>query len=214
MASGKIGVLTFHRSINYGSYWQARSLVEGLRSRGYDAELLDHDCKCIRRRELSCALQPELPRRTPRRLLRAYAEKARKFAGAVAALPLSRRFSLHDAERAGDYESIVVGSDEVWNFHHPWYGSKPIFFGEQLKTERLVSYAASFGNHSAWHGIHPEWARKLERFARISVRDQNSWHLVEGGTGRKPALVLDPCLQFPELARQPPAGGCYAVVYG
>ena len=30
----KIGVLTFHRCINYGSYWQARSLVEGLRSRG------------------------------------------------------------------------------------------------------------------------------------------------------------------------------------
>src|SRR3954452_25081586 len=94
----KIGVLTFHRSINYGSYWQARCLVEGLRARGPDAELLDHECKSIRRGELSCPLQPELPRRTPGRLLRAYAAKARKFAGAVGALPLSRRFSLHDGE--------------------------------------------------------------------------------------------------------------------
>ena len=38
----KIGVLTFHRCINYGSYWQARCLVEGLRDRGFEAELLNH----------------------------------------------------------------------------------------------------------------------------------------------------------------------------
>ncbi|MFL6726932.1 MAG: polysaccharide pyruvyl transferase family protein [Sphingomicrobium sp.] len=210
----KIGVLTFHRSINYGSYWQARCLVEGLRARGHQAELLDHGCRCIRRAEVRCALQPELPRRTPRTLLKSYAAKTRKFADAVAGLPLSRPFSLHEPERAGDYDVIVVGSDEVWNFHHPWYGSKPIFFGERLKAGRLVSYAASFGNHSAWDGIHPEWARKLDRFERISVRDRNSWHLVRGGSGREPSLVLDPCLQFADFARQAQAGGRCAVVYG
>ena len=30
MAVPSIGVLTFHRCINYGSYWQARCLAEGL----------------------------------------------------------------------------------------------------------------------------------------------------------------------------------------
>src|SRR5437867_7124074 len=38
----KVGVLTFHHCINYGSYWQARCLVEGLRARGHDAVILDH----------------------------------------------------------------------------------------------------------------------------------------------------------------------------
>ena len=52
----KIGVLTFHKCINYGSYWQARCLVEALRRRGHDAELLDHDCGCVRRAEV--ALRP------------------------------------------------------------------------------------------------------------------------------------------------------------
>ena len=47
----KVGVLTFHKCINYGSYWQARCLVEALRARGHDAELLDHDCRCVRRAE-------------------------------------------------------------------------------------------------------------------------------------------------------------------
>jgi hypothetical protein len=211
----KVGVLTFHKCINYGSYWQARCLVEALRTRGHDAELLDHDCRCVRRAEARCALQPKLPERTPRPELKTYAAKTRRFIEAIARLPLSKRFSLHEPEAARGYDAIVVGSDEVWNFRHPWYGSKPIFFGDGLKTGRLVSYAASFGNHSAWQGIHPGWARKLDRFSALSVRDENSWHLVRGGTDREPELVLDPCLLFPEPAKVAPMDGePYALVYG
>lgn len=210
----KIGVLTFHRSINYGSYWQARSLVEGLRARGHEAELLDYDCSRVRRAEFGCALQPELPRRTPRRYLKNYAAKARRFAASVAELPLSRRFSMHEPQSAGLYDVIVVGSDEVWNFRHPWFGSKPIFFGDDLTTDRLVSYAASFGNHGATDGIHPDWAGKLDRFSTISVRDENSRRLIRDGTGREPAMVLDPCLHFPQPAAQRHDTGRYAVVYG
>lgn len=214
--SKKLGILTFHKCINYGSYWQARCLAEGLRARGHDAVLLDHDCKCIRRAEVRCALQPTLPERTPRRQLRHYAEKTRRFVRAIGELPLSRRFSLHRPEAAGDYAAIVVGSDEVWNFRHPWYGSKPIFFGDGLEAERLVSYAASFGNHSAWDGIDSEWAARLGRFSAISVRDENSWHLVRNGINREPEIVLDPCLQFSNsIPRQPPAGEQpFALVYG
>src|SRR5438270_2067421 len=212
----KIGVLTFDKCINYGSYWQARCLVEWLHARGHDAELLDHDCECVRRAEAKCALQPKLPEHTPAHELPRYRAKVRRFIDAIARLPRSRRFSLHEPESAPAYDTIVVGSDEVWNFRHPWYGSHPIFFGDGLRTERLVSYAASFGNHSAWDGIAPEWAEKLQRFSAVSVRDQNSWHLIHGGTGREAELVLDPCLAFPEAAKSHPADfeSDFALVYG
>jgi transposase len=212
----KIGVLTFHKCINYGSYWQARCLVEALQARGYEAELLDHDCRCVRRAEAKCALQPKLPERTPRRELRHYRLKTRKFIDAIAALPRSRRFSLHEPKSVGEYDAIVVGSDEVWNFRHPWYGSKGIFFGDGLKTDRLVSYAASFGNHSAWDGIDPAWAGKLRRFSAVGVRDENSWHLVRNGTGRKAELTADPCLLYPSPAtvRADTDETPFAVVYG
>ena len=210
----KVGVLTFHKCINYGSYWQARCMVEALRARGHDAELLDHDCAEVRLAEARCALQPKLPERTPQGELRKYAQKARRFVGAIAALPLSRRFPLQEPASANAYDAIIVGSDEVWNFRHPWYGSKPIFFGDGLKTDRLASYGASFGNHSAWDGIHPAWAKKLDRFSAISVRDENSWHIVRSGTDREPELVLDPCLLFSAPAKTDPALGSYAVVYG
>src|SRR5689334_17722087 len=107
----KVGVLTFHKCVNYGSYWQARCLLEWLKNRGHQVELMDHDCSCIQRAEAHCALQPKLPARTPPNELKAYATKTRRFIEAVAHLPLSRRFSVHEPEAASGYDAIVVGSD-------------------------------------------------------------------------------------------------------
>ena len=210
----KIGVLTFHRCINYGSYWQARCLVEGLRALGHDAELLDHDAAAVRRAEWRCAFQPQLPERTARADLPRYAAKARHFLEAFDRLPQSPRFDLDRPEQAGAYDLVVVGSDEVWNFRHPWYGYKPIFFGEGLRATRLISYAASFGNHDAAQGVEPGWAARLARFDRIAVRDENSRLLVRDAVGREPDMVLDPCLQFPPPAVSPIAAPGYLAVYG
>lgn len=214
--STRVGVLTFHRCINYGSYWQARCLVEGLQARGVDAELLDHDCAEVNLAEWKCSLQPRLPERSSLGELRLYKRKARRFFEAWCELPRSRPFGLNAPETAGNYGTVVVGSDEVWNFRHPWYRAKPIFFGSGLKSERLVSYAASFGNHDAADGVDPYWAERLRRFDAISVRDANSRALVQGATGAEPQLVLDPCLQWPEVAKAVPrvAEQPYAIIYG
>ena len=196
----KIGVLTFHRCINYGSYWQARALVEGLRALGHDAELLDHHCRRVTWAEWRCAFQPTLPHPTPRSDFQGYAAKARRFLEAFRVLPQSRRFALEDPSPLKHYDVIVIGSDEVWNLAHPWYGGKPLFYGAGLKAERLVSYAASFGNYSCHWGIDARWAERLKAFDRLSVRDENSYWLVRGSTGVEPQIVLDPVLQFPRAS--------------
>jgi hypothetical protein len=48
------------------------------------------------------------------------------------------------------------------------------------------------------------------------VRDQNSFWLVRGTTGREAPTVLDPVLQFPEIGRTPagPEEEPFALVYG
>ncbi|HYE43800.1 MAG TPA: polysaccharide pyruvyl transferase family protein, partial [Caulobacteraceae bacterium] len=214
--SYKIGVLTFHRCINYGSYWQARCLVEGLRRRGHDAVLLDHHSRTVDRAEWKCAFRPTLPTRPPREDYPLYAAKARRFFEAFAALPLSAPFALEDPAAMEPVDLAVVGSDEVWNLRHPWYAGYPLFFGDGLKAGRVVSYAASFGNHDAAEAIGEPWARRLERFAAIGVRDENSRDLVRRAVARDPALVLDPCLQFSRVCRRT-AGAAAAgevLVYG
>ncbi len=204
----KVGVLTFHRCINYGSYWQARCLVEGLRARGHDAVILDHRSRRVDAAEWKCALQPVLPACVPWSDRLRYGIKMLRFFRAFASLPLSRPFALDDPGSMPKYEEVVVGSDEVWSLRHPWYGGCALFYGDGVKARRLTAYAASFGSHSAWEGLPPAWADRLRRFESISVRDENSWWMLKHALGLEPALVLDPCLQFPGPIKQVPSAKC------
>jgi hypothetical protein len=198
----KIGVLTFHRCINYGSYWQARCLVEEMRARGHDAVLLEHTSSRVNRAEWRCALQPVLPTPTPKSDRPLYARKIRKFFEAFALLPGSPCFSLENPVSIESYDLVIVGSDEVWNLRHPWYGRYPLFYGSGIRAKRLASYAASFGNYPASEGLDPTWADRLRQFECISVRDENSRQIIKTALGFDPDLVLDPCLQFPPQSTQ------------
>ena len=217
MAKLKAGVLTFHRCINYGSYWQAKCLVEGLRARGLDAVLLDHDSRRISLAEWKCGFRPTLPTPVPRSDRSVYRDKMLRFFRCFERLPLSPRFEIDDPDKSQRYDVVVVGSDEVWNLSHPWYGRYPIFYGEGINAGRIVSYAASFGNYPASWGLERSWTERLGRFAAISVRDENSRTIVSNSLGFQPDLVLDPCLQFdltPESRDPKYAGTAYAAVYG
>jgi hypothetical protein len=211
---GQIGILTFHRCINYGSYWQARCLVEGVRGLGHDAVLMDHRSSEIDRAEWRCALNP-VPSAGESSARQAYAEKTRHFLEAFDKLPLSRPFPLDRPEQADPFDLVVVGSDEVWNLRHPWYGGRPIFYGLGLRGE-LASYAASFGNQDADRGLPLDWSARLQSFSAIAVRDENSRRLVRRAIDSEPEIVLDPCLQFPDRIETVDVDMDvpYAVVYG
>lgn len=215
MPGKRIGVLTFHRCINYGSYWQARCLAEGLRAAGHDAVLMDHRSRRIDRREWLCALAPVPGAPASSTDRRRYASKVRRFFEAFEHLPASAPFDMDAADAVPAFDLAVVGSDEVWNLRHPWYGGVRLFYGDGL-SRPMVSYAASFGNQSAGEGLDSRWATRLAAFSAISVRDQNSQQLVGDALASNPELVLDPCLQFPEIiaGRGERRNRPYLAVYG
>ena len=198
MKRKKLGVLTFHKCINYGSYWQARCLVEGLRTKGFDAEILDHDSRRINIAEWKCAYEPLLPKRVDAAAHPLYREKIKRFFMAFEQLPLSPRFNIDAPASMAMYDTVIVGSDEVWNLFHPWYGKHPVFFGSGLKTNNIISYAASFGNYAATTGLGTQWINYLQKFSSISVRDYNSQFIIRKALGIDPSVVLDPCLVFPD----------------
>lgn len=213
----RAGVLTFHRCINYGSYWQARCLVEAIRARGFNVELLDYTEPLADLRELRCALQPTLPIPTPPADRPLYRAKVEAFQRAQQKLPCSPRFSLYDSPPARDYDVVVVGSDEVWNLCHPWFGGAPLFFGAGIQA-RKIGYAATFGNVRAEGRLGEPWEDRLRRFDAISVRDVNSVEILRRSLQVDADIVLDPCLLHPQgiesdSIRQGPEGPCIAV-YG
>lgn len=211
----RVGVLTFHRPINYGSYWQARCLVEELTRRGYAAEIIDHDDPATRRAEYRLSLRPTLPTPVSREDRAAYARKIRSFLSPVAALPLSAPACLGRLKELPAYDAVVIGSDEVWNSRHPLYAGRAAFFGVGLPARRVVSYAASFGNTSCWEGLAPPWPELVASLDAISVRDENSWWMLKHALGVEAPLVLDPCLLADPAGPSAVAPeGRYALVYG
>ncbi len=172
-------------------------MAEGIMARGHEATILDHDSQQVNLAEWRCALQPVLPTAVPKTDYPLYREKVLRFFNTFKSLPLSPRFQLDDPAGMEEYDVVVVGSDEVWNLSHPWFGQCPLFYGDGLEAKRLVSYAASFGNYDASWGLEPAWAEKLRNFTSISVRDENSQTIIRNALGFEPEMVLDPCLQFP-----------------
>jgi hypothetical protein len=166
--------------------------------------------------EWKCAFRPTLPIPVPQGDHALYKQKMEKFFCAFESLPLSPRFPLDQPEEMEDYDTVVVGSDEVWNLFHPWYARCALFFGDDVKAKRLISYAASFGTYHAWNGLNQEWADRLRNFDSISVRDENSWWVIKSALEFEPDVVLDPCLQFPPQPEGPWRGPQqpFIAVYG
>lgn len=212
----KTGILTFHRCINYGSYWQVRCLAGYLQLKGIETEIMDHYSGRVNFAEWKCALQPVLPLPVPLSDRSLYRKKIEKFSPFFDSLPLSHSFPLDSPSQSDYYDLIIVGSDEVWNLSHPWYGNCPLFFGDGLNAGRLISYAASFGNYDASARLDKVWSEKLTKFDRISVRDENSMIIIKNALRIVPEIVLDPCLLFPgpiKNAKKTEAKK-YAAVYG
>jgi hypothetical protein len=98
----KVGVLTFHRCINYGSYWQARCLAEGLSARGYSTNIIDHDSRAVNLAEWKCGFRPVLPTPVPKSDTRFIARKWRRSFRAFDALPLSQALRFAASRRDGE----------------------------------------------------------------------------------------------------------------
>jgi hypothetical protein len=214
LAPKRVGILTFHRCINYGAYWQARCLSQYFQQAGHHVELLDYRCLRYFLGEMRHALRPQRP--APKADVFGMLTKTIRFLSAQQRLQRTSLFNMTAPPDFSHLDLLVVGSDEVWNLSHVHLGGVPLFFGETLRPRKLVAYAASFGSYNAAEGLPEVFAQRLRRFDRISVRDENSRQLATSGYGRDVPLVLDPCLQFKPTASRSRSfsSSAYLLVYG
>ena len=97
-------------------------------------------------------------------------------------------------ESEKDYFGYIVGSDQVWN---PNYYSKSNFLdinllkfcGDEIKK---MSYAASIGVSNFLAESKEQFARELNRFDYISVREETARNILQSLTGKNIEVVLDP----------------------
>lgn len=99
------------------------------------------------------------------------------------------------------YDVVVIGSDEVFNCaQKTWFGFSTHLFGEGLNADKVITYAASFGATTVGKlqqlGIKDKVAYLLSRLNKISVRDENSFNVVEELIHKAPLINVDPVLIY------------------
>lgn len=127
-----------------------------------------------------------------------------------------------DAEAFEKYhfDSIITGSDAIWDYTHPEVGDDRHLIGNDLNADKIYSYATSFGvmtENSRFPGF---VIKGLRKYSDISVRDENSRILVNDFLGYDPTMVVDPALlwdfkddnNIPDITGK--YGDRYILVYG
>ena len=106
-------------------------------------------------------------------------------------LHIKTRFDLPYLEDIADeYDFFVVGSDQVWN--PKWY-PKYIFL-DFVPNEKKIAYAASIGHPIIPDELKEIFRRGISNFKYVSVREENAAKIINGLTGQKPLVLLDPVL--------------------
>jgi len=185
------GILTFHDGINYGCFLQVYALQKTLNSLGYDSKILNYKSPRHWFMEYWCFLRPQRPAKIVENV-----RKIRRFKVAQRQLGLTDFSFSAEAFNSQNFETIVFGSDEIWNYQNQVVGYSPAYFGAGLTAKNLVAYAVSCGSVDAGEPISSEVKELLLRFNAIFVRDLNTQKFVHRAVGYRPELVLDPTLLY------------------
>ncbi len=201
----KVGILTYHRAINYGAYLQSCALVNRLNmEEGISAEIIDfHMKKEVNQYAYNWSLNAKL-RHYGKYLFLSKRKDAIKTALDDPLMVKSGDYCLSDTIEAfkdfvkGKYDLIIVGSDEIWNFNSFRGFPTPYWLIGDLGC-RKMSYAAScrqdFSSLSTEHQA--LITRTLEEYEFIGVRDPQTKEGIENlSKSLKPVICSDPTFLF------------------
>lgn len=203
----KVGIITLHRVVNYGSVLQTYALQEKIEELGYDVEVIDY--------------YPE--RLTMLGMLSRIRNKGNKFKKSIILRTVARiiifpsyiiRFNMffkflkkrikmtektyrtHQDIRNEkfDFDIYCTGSDQVWNCGWNEQFDYPYYLDFAPDDKKKIAYAASFGK-SELDDNEVELTKKyLSRYDSISLRELSGVKIVEKLGIKNSVNVLDPTL--------------------
>lgn len=197
----KIGILSMQKIMNYGSFLQAFALKKTIEELGHDCEFIDIEQGQVfpeLKRSYSFLIKKAMERYfkwdflTRIKYTRIFQDRFKNVFFEL--LGANNQSILH-------FDTVVIGSDEVFNFAQrvPW-GYTPQLYGKIPNADKVISYAGSFGHTTLKDirifNVEKEIAENMNTMNAISVRDRNSFEIVEKLTNKQPYIHVDPVLMF------------------
>ena len=207
----KVGILSMQRIANYGSFLQAYGLKKLLEDQGCDVEFVDyHSGRTLIAadgghgivRKISKVLEVFRYRAPLKEKIKFIQYKKNYASNYYPYLGIGAEMNY-----APELDLLVIGSDEVFNCvqSNTNVGFSPELFGAGHRANRLITYAASFGNTTLdklkKYAVSGQVGQWLSDFDAVSVRDTNSGAIVGALTGREPRYHLDPVLAYDFMGR-------------
>lgn len=194
----KIGLITFHRSTNFGSCLQAFALYKKIEMMGYPCEIIDYRCPAIEERENLTVPQISLsdPKSVYRRLfiwptlkkksdnLEGFLEKNAK---------ISKEYTPETIKLANErYKKFLVGSDIVWG-RDITNNDYAYFLDFVSNNHKKYAFSSSVGDYSE-RGDEGKIGEMLNSFSKIAVREKEATQWVNRISGRRAEWVCDPTM--------------------
>ncbi len=197
----KIGILTYHTGFNYGASLQAFALQTTIKKMGYLCEIINFETERFvasremfsrkpRRLKESIKIVTRLPYyqtlKKRQRLFESYTKNCLDTSSLY-------RTEQEVVSHIDDYDCIICGSDQIWNLSQDDApAANLLYFLNFPKTQRRVSYAASFGK---WvkeaETREDEFLPWLKEFDYLSMREDTGVEYIRA-KGLECELTLDP----------------------
>lgn len=215
-----VGILSMQRIKNYGSFLQAYSLKRNVENLGHNVQFVDYvvgkPISIDKGNNLSDKKENYNFVRIFSALRRKLGIRTRQESLAYERMKFKKRYDNEFFEILGltkeknftpKVDTLLIGSDEVFNClqKNPDVGYSKQLFGAENNANRLITYAASFGNTTldglGKYNIKEEISQMLSKFDAISVRDNNTKNIIEQLTTKQCITHLDPVFiyDYPEI---------------
>ena len=195
----KIGILTMHKVLNYGSALQAYALQHYISKLGYDAELIDYIFpNGCRKKKFSFKQKLLSPLK---KIVSGTFVKEHRFKDFYKRYFVCSKEQYNSPEELAnakfEYDILMTGSDQVWNPIHI-KDDFSFFLPFAPESVKKVSYASSFSVSNLDNDVRNIVERYLKSFSNISVREESGVKMIENILGRSATHACDPTLLLSE----------------
>lgn len=202
----KIGIITYHRSHNYGAVLQAYALMSALKKNNHEVYIIDYwpeyrdgmydiikykhlskNSSFIDKSKIFLIDILSYKRRNIR------SNKFEKFIKNK--LNLTKKGFRKGENIEGSYDLIIFGSDQIWRYNkfQGYKGFDTVYWGKfPINFHNKITYAASMGVMNIDESQYSFIKTNLSNFRDISVRESSLKTIIQPFTNIKVQQVLDP----------------------
>ncbi len=195
----KVGIITFHNSYNCGSMLETYAMQEIIKKGGLNPEIVNfssqgqiklynawfenNSIKNIVKNILISSHINKIKNNNKK-----YVEFQKKY------FKLSNFTSDSSSLKDNDYDTVISGSDQIWNITIDDYDDA--YFLNWVKSAKKVAYSPSFGSKNIlrYSNDPDKYKRFILSYDAVSIRENNGKKWTKELTGLDVPVLLDPTL--------------------